>query len=167
MSNPDRSRLRWRTLLTVTALTVAAGCASGGGAGTRQDQGDDPAGAVALAYANALFSGDLDGASHYVEDDSTAAFQLIRAGIDPRTLYAKDLAVGSSKITNGVAVVILTGTVCHKTTPPADDDCLSNHDPASSNPVFHLTLRPTTAGHWKVALGLMPATPSTSAPSGR
>ncbi len=166
MSNVG-SRLRWRMLPAVVALAASAGCASGGDPGTPQGQGDDSAGAVALAYANALFSGDLDGAAHYVEDDSAAAFQLIQVGIDPRTIYAKDLDVGSSTVTNGVAVVILTGTVCHKADPPAADDCLSNHDPASSNPVFHLTLRPTTAGDWKVALGVTPATPSTTAPTGR
>lgn len=169
MTNNGRSRPRWRTFPAVALLTLTtvAGCDSGGSAGDLHGEGDGSAGAVALAYVDAMFSDDLDAAAGYVEGDSLDAFQLVRVGIDPRSVYAKDLAVGSTKVTGGVAVVILTGTVCHRATPPAADDCLSNEEPDSDNPVFHVTLRPDTGGDWKVALGVMPPASGTPAATGR
>lgn len=133
------------------------------------------AGEVAVRYATALFDGDIKTAGALVEPPSRESFGLVAAGMGQNVVHAKGLANGRTTITAGRAVTTLLGDLCQDASTPSavtvnPADCISNHDPESTNPIFRVSLARQSSGQWLVTLSLEPGVsppggPSSPAPS--
>jgi|GEM_PF-4513425 len=151
-------------------LLGVAGCATPAARTPAADSsasvaGDEgQAGQVAVRYATALFDGDIKTARALVEPSSQQSFELVVAGLGQTKVHAKGLANGRTTITAGRAVTTLLGDLCPgaasataATVSPTD--CMSNHDPASTNPIFMVALARQPNGQWLVTLSLAPGVP--------
>lgn len=128
------------------------------------------AGQVAVKYASALFDGDIKTARALVEPASQQSLELIAAGGTQNAVHAKGLANGRTVITSGRAVTTLLGDLCQgsssrtvATVNPAD--CISNHDPESTDPIFRVSLLRQPDGEWRVTLSPEPGASPTGGPS--
>jgi len=111
----------------------------------------DKAGQVALAYTRALFSGDLGKARSLVEPGSRSAFQVVAVGVDPKLVTARDLSVGTTAVNGTLADATILGTICRRASKPGPDQCMTNTDPNTTNPIFKVTLAQQPNGDWRVS----------------
>jgi hypothetical protein len=141
---------------------VLSGCGRQPASGGDNSSSREKSGQVALEYAQALFSGNFDKARALVEADSQSAFQLVRLGVDPKTLTVRDIGIGSTAVNGDRASTTLTGTICRKDTAGAatgaPEDCITNHDPSTSNPIFKVAVARQPNGKWMVSLKISGAT---------
>jgi hypothetical protein len=142
------------------------GCARSTGAASAGT--DDKPGRVALEYVRALFSGDFDKAQSLVEPGSQPAFRLVALGVDPKLVTARDLAIGATVVNGARASTTILGTICRAgdSSSAGATDCITNHDPGTSNPIFKVALVRQPGGDWLVSLdvaaGLLPSRPAGS-----
>jgi hypothetical protein len=132
---------------------MVAGC-SAAATSDRANADSAAAGKVALAYSSALFHGDLRSAGQLVEPGSQSAFGLVAAGLSGTAVHANGLADGRTVVTGHTAVTTLVGDLCRSgpkpTAPPTDEQCVSNRDPKSTNPIFTVTTARQPDGRWLV-----------------
>lgn len=153
------ARARLWCLVTLVALAGCGNPAASNGTGSSPDNREP--GQVALAYVRALFSGDFDRAQALVDPGSRAAFQLVALGMDPKLVTARDLGIGSTVVNGDRASTTILGTICRAggATPGLADDCLTNNDPSTSNPIFKVALVRRSDGAWMVTLDLTGGVP--------
>lgn len=152
-----RSKLIPSLLFVVLVALTACGTRSAVETGASGSADPGP-GAVAVAYADALFAGDFSKASSLVEPGSQSAFRLVKLGIDPRVISARNLSDGSTLVKGSSAITTLLGSVCHRqpssaaSAPPAE--CIDNLDPHSANPIFKVASALQPNGQWLVTLAI-------------
>lgn len=155
-------------VMFLLAVVAVAGC------GHAKSPAADPApdqtapGPVALAYTTALLAGDLPRATPYVlpADRSTLAAVPLPPGL---VVHTYGLAVGSAAVKDSTAVVVLLGKLCNVTPvgsaapapSPSAENCISNDDKNSTNPLFRVSLNRFTDQKWYVRFPGQPA-PATS-----
>jgi hypothetical protein len=142
--------------LSGLAVVLVAACGSGGSGsdGAPMTADEAAAGRVALAYASALSSGASKSARRYVASRYRGAFDRLQKAIQGKAATSHGLAVGSVQISGRTATATLTGTFCQGT--PADksaDQCVTNHDPHTSNPIFLVHLLHEHERSWRVRYG--------------
>lgn len=158
MVTPLRSVAVLGLLLTMNACGTPSGGSTAGG--------DDEAAAsgVALRYATALFNGRVDQARTLVERASQPTFGLVAAGLAQSAVRATGLSAGRTQVTGDRATTTLVGDLCRVsgTATPSPDDCVSNHDTSSNNPIFKVATARQSSGSWLVTL----TTPAGTTPGG-
>jgi len=150
-----------RFALPVLALALAAagGCAQHSAAAAPARDQSAP-GPVAVAYTQALISGDVPGAERLVlpKDRATLAKVPLPKGMN---VHAYGLGVGSSSVKETSATVVLTGKICNMTgsraPSPSTGSCISNADINSTNPLFRLALIRDADQKWYVSLPGIPS----------
>lgn len=143
--------------LLISVAAVISGCDSSAPA-TNADASSTTPAAIAVAYANDLFSNRVSQATAMVSPDSQSDFRTVASIISQRPVSAHGLTAGTTKITGNTAVVVLVGTICRGgtqagsgTTPPSTSaNCLSNSDPNLGNRGFMVSLKKATNGKWYV-----------------
>ncbi|MFC1439576.1 hypothetical protein ABUW04_15060 [Streptacidiphilus sp. N1-10] len=122
-------------------------------------------GAVALAYTEYLFTGNLNQASSLVLPSDRNIIKVLFAGLGAGSFRTQNLAVGSVATKGGAATVILTGEICSSgpvskngtNTARPNQKCQDNKDPKSANPAFRVSLC-DSAHTWYVCFPLPSAT---------
>lgn len=121
-----------RLLLTLVASTLLATACGNDDEGSAER--DSPS-EVAVAYTQAIASGDWSAARSYVAKDDQDTFRILSdAGEDVQT-RGEDLSAGNESVDGREATVIILGRLC--STPPDEaEQCVDNEHPASENPIF-------------------------------
>jgi hypothetical protein len=150
------------SLLPVVPVLFLLAC---GSAPDSNSQHPEPAlprsepGAVALAYTITLGNGDVAGALELVSPIYREQLTTVFKAAGPSRVEMHDMAVGSVSEADGNALVILTGSLC-SISPPATGandatsgsmPCVSNSDPHTTNPAFHVRLVRNSDSKWEIA----------------
>ena len=135
-----------RTIAVAASLVaVLAGCANDEVHASSVDRAS--ASETAVAYTSAVVQHDYEAARAYVAAASLDAFHFIADAPDQPDSRADDLSAGDEKVEGDDATVVILGRLC--STEGGDEQCVSNDDPVSTNPIFvvHLTRQDDT---WSV-----------------
>lgn len=113
-------------------------------------------GTVAVRYTTALFGGHFAQAGALVAADSRNALKVVELGLHSASVRARGIRAGATTVTGDQATVVLLGTLCSSHTDgrpsrSSGEDCITNRDRQSGNPIFHVDLARGAAGDWQVA----------------
>lgn len=164
---------RAATVVAVAALAIATGCASAPqsqGKPTSVQSRTDPA-EVAVHYTSALYAGNTQAAASYLRKADQPLFKDVTKGMRPHSTRAENLRAGRSTVHGVHANVVLTGTLCALAPSSSDpaspvERCVSNTDPASSNPIFTVPLIADGGGSWYISYSTPPSPTTSDAASG-
>lgn len=137
--------------VAVALLGILAGC---GQTGPKESSAPSQPADIALRYATDIYSMHAQEAGSLVLPASRNDFQVLANLMGAHDLSEHGLRVGATTITGNSAVVVILGSICtapRGTTSSAETPtCVSNSDPRSSDPGFHVSLTKTSEGRWFV-----------------
>ncbi len=107
-------------------------------------------GLIAVSYVRDIFSGHVTQAEELVAPSQRKIFREFASQIKPGLVSATHVGVGSVRIVNKTAFVILTGRLCSGTTNPPGSHCMSNSNRRSNNPAFEVKLARSSNGTYFV-----------------
>jgi hypothetical protein len=123
--------------VAISLFAVLSGCADDDGNSSSVDRSS--ASETAVAYTSAVAEHDYEAARAYVAAASRDAFDFIADAPDQPDSRADGLSAGNEDVEGDRATVVILGKLC--TTEGGEEQCMSNDDAASTNPLFvvHMT----------------------------